>query len=97
MEEIGAEVKIGKLKYIREYIAKNHEFRIFKASHQVEFMFECTLATKPDRSKANEEDDGQIGIEWVDLDSELSKRIYPSVLGERIKNKFEKIYWGDVN
>jgi hypothetical protein len=60
-------------------------------------MFECTLATKPDRSKANEEDDGQIGIEWVDLDSELSKRIYPSVLGERIKNKFEKIYWGDVN
>ncbi len=97
MEEIGAEVEIGQLRYIREYIAKNHEFRIYDTQHQVEYMFECTLRTEPDPGKAGNMDDGQTGIEWIDLDGEKAGRIYPGVLAGRVRDGCRELYWGDVN
>ena len=42
IEEIGIDVSVGRLRYIREYIGKNHEFSEHGGDlHQVEFMFEC--------------------------------------------------------
>ena len=42
IEEIGIDVSVGRLRYIREYIGKNHEFSEHDVdSHQVEFMFGC--------------------------------------------------------
>ena len=44
LEEIGTEVEIGELLYVREYIGKNHQFRnAHRAFHQVENVFRCTL------------------------------------------------------
>ena len=95
-EEIGARVKIGTLRYVREYISRNHEFREFHDVHQVEFMFECELESEPDMTKAGNPDDRQDGIEWISL-SNTGTRVYPKVLTERLRNGNAGVYWGDVN
>ena len=96
-EEIGAEIKVLKLIYIREYIGKNHEFKNTDDNHQVEFMFECELISEPNTNNANNIDDGQNGIEWVDINNSNEYRVYPKILLARIKNKENNIYWGDIN
>lgn len=97
MEELGAEISVGKLLFIREYIGKNHEFGAIDNNHQVEYMFECTLISSPDKSKANHIDDGQNGIEWIEIDESMRHRVYPKVLVERIKCQYPEVYWGDIN
>lgn len=96
-EELGAKISVNNLRYIREYIAKNHEFKETDNSHQVDFMFSCDLLTKPDFESAHEKDDGQSGIEWIDLAKSDEYRIYPKELLNRINSKFEEVYWGDIN
>ena len=86
-EEIGAEIKVLKFLYIREYIGKNHEFKNTDNNHQVEFMFECELVSEPNTNNANNIDDGQNGIEWIDINKSNEYRVYPKILLERIKNK----------
>lgn len=83
-EEIGAEIEVRGLLYIREYIARNHEFKGTDDLHQVEFMFECVLVTRPDIEKASHLDGGQDGIVWVDINSP-EYPVYPKVLHERIR------------
>jgi len=94
-EELGATVKVKHLKYIREYIGKNHEFAAADDLHQVEFMFECELLDIPNIKNAYRLDDGQENLKWVELDSE--DRVYPMCLKERLKSKYEELYWGDIN
>jgi len=96
-EEIGADVKVGKLRYIREYIGKNHEFREVDANHQVEFMFECDLMEEPNSEKASNQDEGQNGIEWIDIDAHKENRVYPKVLIRRLSVEYDDLYWGDIN
>ena len=44
-EEIGCDVEIGPLRFIREYIAAHHEFAAEDPeAHQIEYMFVCRLA-----------------------------------------------------
>ncbi len=95
-EEIGSKVNVIKLKYIREYIAKNHEFSDDDKMHQVEYMFECELIEEENIENATNLDEGQEGIEWIDI-SNSNNRVYPKVLLERLNNKYEEIYWGDIN
>jgi ADP-ribose pyrophosphatase YjhB (NUDIX family) len=95
-EEIGSNINVGKLKYIREYIGKNHEFSLTDTAHQVEYMFECELLEEPNMGNATNFDEGQEGIEWVEI-TNSNDRVYPKVLIERLKNKYEEIYWGDIN
>ncbi|WP_246070554.1 NUDIX domain-containing protein [Paenibacillus kobensis] len=46
IEEIGQQVVVGDLIYVREYIGKNHEFAAWDSEiHQVEFYFKCSLKT----------------------------------------------------
>ena len=97
LEELGAEISVNNLRYIREYLGKNHEFKETDNSHQVEFMFNCDLLTEPNFESAHEKDDGQSGIEWIDLDKSNEYRIYPKDLLNRINRKYEEVYWGDVN
>ncbi|WDU83289.1 NUDIX domain-containing protein [Caloramator sp. Dgby_cultured_2] len=100
-EEIGAEVEVGDLKFVRDYIGKNHEFKEWDSDvHQIEYMFICFLKGEINYEKANEKDAYQIGIEWIDLKNLKDVRIYPKKLSEVIKEdgSFEDIvYLGDVN
>ncbi len=97
LEELGAEISVNNLRYIREYVGKNHEFRETDNSHQVEFMFDCDLLAEPNFESAYEKDDGQSGIEWIDLDKSNEYRIYPKNLLDRINSKYDEVYWGDIN
>jgi 8-oxo-dGTP diphosphatase len=84
LEEIGAEIEIGDIRYIREYIGKNHEFTWWDRDlHQVEFMFICSLKSGgcDIYSKGGHcVDERQVGVKWVAI-SELSKiPLYPRKL-----------------
>jgi len=69
IEEIGIEVNVGRLRYIREYIGKNHEFSEHDGdAHQVEFMFDCEFYdAQPPELGANP-DAYQVDIAWLPLD-----------------------------
>jgi ADP-ribose pyrophosphatase YjhB (NUDIX family) len=101
LEEISAEVKVGELKLVREYIGGNHEFAEWDSDfHQVEFMFKCDLVSEEKLEIGYVPDEWQIGLEWIALE-ELDKfRIYPSELLKYL-GKSEGLnntcYLGDVN
>jgi ADP-ribose pyrophosphatase YjhB (NUDIX family) len=100
MEEIGAEVTVGDLLHIREYIGKNHEFAEWDAGvHQVEFYFECRPKDPDaDTSHGVNPDSYQTGVEWVELERLDQIRLYPKTVGEVLRNKTDaERYLGDVN
>ncbi|MCC2684044.1 MAG: hydrolase [Paenibacillaceae bacterium] len=100
MEEIGAEVIVGDLLHVREYIGKNHEFAEWDSgAHQVEFYFECRLKDPgADTSQGVNPDSYQTGAEWVELERLDHIRLYPKTVGEVLRNKANAgRYLGDVN
>ena len=101
-EEISAEIAIGDLLFVREYIGKNHEFAEWDSDiHQIEFIFSCALKSPiGDLKTGNVPDVWQIGIEWIELSRLNEYRIYPSVLKSAVTPEgifFDKVYLGDVN
>jgi len=97
LEELGAEIEVQKIRYIREYIGKNHEFAHDDDNHQVEYMFACKLLSEPDLSLASHLDNRQEGFEWVELEKRENFRVYPKILTKRLSENYEEIYWGDIN
>jgi len=104
-EEIGADVVIGQLQFIREYIGAHHEFAEHDDDvHQIEFMFRCDLEEGQIPANGPMLDTYQIGVSWLPLDQLEKNRLYPAVLIELIKNELisginptTPIYQGDVN
>jgi len=100
LEEIGVEVELIKLLFIREYIGKNHQFSDEdKNIHQVELMFECKLISE-ELFLTENKDDFQIGYEWIKLSNFKNILVYPDKLKEVIDENgdfLKKIYLGDIN
>lgn len=101
MEEISAQIDVGDIIYLRDYIGKNHEFSEIDADvHQIEYMFFCNL--RPDAHVENGKvpDNMQTGVEWIDIAKLKNIRIYPSILKILITpdgiNR-DRIYLGDEN
>ena len=68
IEEIGIEISVGRLRYIREYIGKNHEFSAHDGdAHQVEFMFECEFDDAQPPELGTNPDAYQVDIAWVPI------------------------------
>jgi 8-oxo-dGTP diphosphatase len=103
IEELGMEVDVGSLLFVREYIGKNHEHAAFHGDiHQVEFIFACSILSSC-LTPINL-DKGQIGQEWINLHELEHYRLYPKKmipvlleLSERIVQKQFPIYLGDIN
>jgi 8-oxo-dGTP pyrophosphatase MutT (NUDIX family) len=100
-EEIGAEIVVGDIRYIREYIGKHHEFSHVDADvHQIEFMFLCELKAGSEGKEGSVPDQDQMGIEWLPLEKLESYRLYPRnlrpILAAR-SNAETPIYLGDIN
>ena len=100
-EEIGARVRIGKLRYVRDYIGKNHAFsERHSGVHAVEFMFECELLEEPDVSNVTNPDSGQVGLVWINLKELHAHQIFPSDLTRLLasaKPQTGAVYLGDTN
>lgn len=98
LEEIGSAVRVGRLRFVRDYIAKHHEFAAQDESHQVELMFECELMSAAGVGK--QPDTMQTGVDWLALDTLSQHRLYPKVLRELLPAGTptdEAIYLGDVD
>ena len=104
-EEIGVDVVIGPLQFIREYIGAHHEFAEHDSDvHQIEFMFHCDLKEGQIPANGPMLDTHQVGISWLPLAQLEQYRLYPAVLKGLLKNEVIKeinastrVYLGDVN
>ena len=100
-EEIGTEVEVGELLYVREYIGKNHQFRhAHRSFHQLESVFRCTLPDPDGIGPGTEHDKKQIGVEWIPLEELQQRRFLPDVIKSFFTaNDFKphSNYLGDVN
>jgi len=101
LEELGAEIEVESLVYIREYIGKNHDFsRSHFHFHQMEFVFRCRLREGQLPGHGDEPDKKQIGIAWIPL-HELEKiRFLPAALIPLIVRGLDDLpnrYLGDIN
>ncbi|MFB9276695.1 NUDIX domain-containing protein [Cohnella cellulosilytica] len=98
-EEIGQEVEVEELLFVREYIGEHHQFAEWDADvHQVEFYFRCRL-TDPEADMGNgaHPDEHQVGVEWVLLSRLGEIRVYPGTLAEKLRiGVCEPCYVGDV-
>ena len=101
LEEIGTDVEVGELLYVREYIGKNHQFRKdHRSFHQLESVFRCSLPNPNGIGPGTEHDKKQIGVEWVALDELHKHRLLPEAIKPFFtKDGFEPSsnYLGDVN
>ncbi|OIN99919.1 MAG: NUDIX hydrolase [Elusimicrobia bacterium CG_4_10_14_0_2_um_filter_56_8] len=100
IEETGALVEPGEPRYIRDYVAKNHEFFSLGGNfHQVEIMFKCKYI-KRFRGGTREPDKRQTGVSWIALGKLEGIRLYPSLLKTLISPGGllrGPVYLGDCN
>lgn len=85
LEELGARVEVGRLRYLQEYIGANHGFKdVHGGLHFVNAYFECRLLDAPGAFPLKP-DAGQVGWEWLPLESLGTLPFYPRVLAERLR------------
>jgi 8-oxo-dGTP diphosphatase len=101
IEEVNAEIQIGELKFIREYISCNHEFANTEPDcHQMEFIFLCTALDYEAIRFGSIPDEGQVSIKWIEIDRLLEYRVYPLSTRQiimNISNYRSPVYLGDIN
>jgi 8-oxo-dGTP pyrophosphatase MutT (NUDIX family) len=86
-EELGIEINIEGLAYVREYIGANHGYaHRHRDFHQVEAVFHCTVVDVSKLGAGRGQDNRQVGYAWVPL-TELEKfRFSPSILKSYVKD-----------
>ncbi|MCU0606607.1 MAG: NUDIX domain-containing protein [Candidatus Edwardsbacteria bacterium] len=100
-EEVNALVRIGPLRFVREYISAHHEFAHEDAeAHQVDFMFACDLLNPEDVGPGTAPDVGQCGVRWLPLRDLNGHRLYPLKLRAHLMDRDDggsSVYLGDIN
>lgn len=101
-EEIGAEVEVGDILFVYEYIEDRHEKVLCgKGFHQVDMLFNCSLQTPVNLEVASEQDVSQIGLKWLDAEMIATSDIKPNCIRDRlyeaIVSSVEHIYLGEVD
>lgn len=83
LEETGVTVTARRLAVLREYIPARHtdEAPILSgATHRLEAMFWCEIATEPAVLGGHNEDTVQTGVEWVPVSKLAHIRLLPPTL-----------------
>jgi ADP-ribose pyrophosphatase YjhB (NUDIX family) len=100
LEEIGVEVEIGELRYVRDYVGRNHQFADLEGHHHaLELMFVCTLRGEPAQGGVRP-DDYQTGVEWLPIERIDEYPLMPRALRVALRHWEQgdgPIYLGDVN
>ena len=101
LEETGLQVRMGRLLFVRDYIAQHHEFADEDGeAHQVELMFECELVDGVTPVLGVAPDKMQTGVEWLKLSDLASCRMYPKAVARILAKGVPlggAVYLGDVN
>lgn len=100
-EELGAEVEVGELLFVREYIGNNHELAKYHShAHQVEFMFLCNIKGET-IGQGGLPDKGQAGVEWLPINRLLEYKLFPQALRSKLISYYQgdkaNTYVGDIN
>jgi 8-oxo-dGTP pyrophosphatase MutT (NUDIX family) len=101
IEEVSAEVEVGPLRFVRDYIAMHHEFADEEGRvHNLELMFLCHLRPGAVAAHGATPDDDQFDIAWLPVERLIEYRLYPQalrpLLGD-VGNFNGPVYLGDVN
>ena len=100
-EEISSEIEIDGLRFVRDYIGKNHEFAHKDSDeHNIDLIFMCRLVEGAQPQPGSLPDKAQIGIEWLELDRLDSYHLYPlglRTLIARHEDPAVPVYLGDMN
>jgi len=98
-EELGAEVEVVGLRFVRDYIVANHSFSYLdEAAHQLEIFFECRVSEDYEPRLGSEPDSRQVGVVWADREMLSEARVYPRQLKRLAGLQGESDlpgYWGD--
>jgi hypothetical protein len=85
LEETGAEVVVGPLRFVRECISGPHAPGVPEGYHQVDLVFACTLRTPP-KSDVRA-DTNQTGVEWRTVAELREVAFYPRPLLDAIEQQ----------
>ena len=81
LEEIGCDVVVGELAFVRDYIGSDHEFAEHDSwVHQQETYFFCTLAPGAEPHLTGEGDQFQTGVAWIPLGELHDAPLWPRAL-----------------
>ena len=80
-EELGVEISVQTLAYVREYIGANHDFaKRHRDFHQVEAVFYCAIQNPEHLGAGCGQDNRQVGLAWIPLREFSRYRFSPSIL-----------------
>ena len=97
LEEIDARVIVGDILFVRDYIARNHEFAAFDPNfHQLDLFFECSLEPGEIPQNGSSPDSTQQGVMWLKLINLENAKLYPQELKTALRSR-DRVYLGDVN
>jgi 8-oxo-dGTP pyrophosphatase MutT (NUDIX family) len=100
LEEIGAKVEVGELRFVREYRCRLHEHgKQFPDEHIMEFMFLCRFAEGETVGNGAAPDSDQVGVVWLNVDELDNYRLYPLALRPLIARCAQwdsPVYLGDI-
>lgn len=86
-EELGVEIVVEKLAYVREYIGANHAFaHRHRGFHQVEAVFYCNIPDASRLGAGSGQDNRQVGFAWIPLEDFEKYRFSPSILKKFVKD-----------
>ena len=100
LEEVGTGIVMGRLLFVRDYIASHHEFAGTDGdAHQIELMFKCSLPRGATPKLGESPDPYQDGVAWLPLEALTHHRLYPSPLRTMLAKPLPSraVYLGDVN
>ena len=97
-EEANADVSVGRLRWVREFISSSHpDSNIDPSFHQVEVFFECELALGAEVSLGPVPDPGQHGLAWLPIGDLQTVRFFPRMAAQILAGEIEdRLYLGDV-
>lgn len=99
-EELGCEVVVGDLAFLRDYIAADHEFAHLDGwVHQIEAYFHCELVPGGEPGLTGEGDTFQTGVAWIPLDGLADQPLWPKALASwlALPEADRPGYLGNVN
>ena len=98
-EELGTQVEVDKLLFVREYIGKNHEHAATDRDfHIIDFMFACRVPSQYTPQMGSEPDFDQAGVAWLPIADLDQYRFYPASLKPILTARQDwNVYLGDVN
>jgi 8-oxo-dGTP diphosphatase len=99
-EEVGVEVEVGEVLFVRDYIGRNHELaEAHREVHQLELMFRCRLVGGGDAGVGAAPDINQVAVEWLDLTRLAEYDLFPRAVKPLLAaiDEHRGLYMGDVN